>query len=163
MLDSTAGEAVHWFGGWRPRSGVAIGIGFAADPLGAGLAVLASGLTLAALLYSLTYMQSAERQYDVLVSAFGGAMCGFALTADLFNMFVWFELMGVAAYALAGFKIRELRTRTPPRPRRCACCSAASWSSSGSSEPRGATGRSSTRRSARTKSRSGTSWSRWDC
>jgi multicomponent Na+:H+ antiporter subunit D len=35
-------------------------------------------------------------------------MCGFALTADLFNMFVWFELMGVAAYALAGFKIREL-------------------------------------------------------
>jgi len=108
MLDSTATEPVHWFGGWRPRSGVAIGIGFAADPLGAGLAVLASGLTLAALLYSLTYMEDAERPYDVLISAFGGAMCGFALTADLFNMFVWFELMGVAAYALAGFKIREL-------------------------------------------------------
>jgi multicomponent Na+:H+ antiporter subunit D len=108
MADSMAGEPVHWFGGWRPRSGVAIGIGFAADPLGAGLAVLASGLTLAALLYSLTYMQDAERPYDVLISAFGGAMCGFALTADLFNMFVWFELMGVAAYALAGFKIREL-------------------------------------------------------
>jgi multicomponent Na+:H+ antiporter subunit D len=108
MLDSMSSEPVHWFGGWRPRSGLAIGIGFAADPLGAGLAVLASGLTLAALLYSLTYMQTAERPYDVLISAFGGAMCGFALTADLFNMFVWFELMGVAAYALAGFKIREL-------------------------------------------------------
>src|SRR5207248_2063506 len=38
---------------------------------------------------------------------FCGAMCGFALTGDLFNMFVWFELMGVAAYALAGFKIGE--------------------------------------------------------
>jgi multicomponent Na+:H+ antiporter subunit D len=108
MVDSMAGEPVHWFGGWHPRSGVALGIGFAADPLGAGLAVLASGLTLAALLYSLTYMEDAERPYDVLISAFGGAMCGFALTADLFNMFVWFELMGVAAYALAGFKIREL-------------------------------------------------------
>jgi multicomponent Na+:H+ antiporter subunit D len=35
-------------------------------------------------------------------------MAGFSLTGDLFNMFVWFELMGVAAYALAGFQIREL-------------------------------------------------------
>jgi multicomponent Na+:H+ antiporter subunit D len=108
MLDSTSGEPVHWFGGWHPRSGVAIGIGFTVDPLGAGMAVLASGLTLAALIYSLTFIESAARPYDVLMGAFCGAMCGFALTGDLFNMFVWFELMGVAAYALAGFKVSEL-------------------------------------------------------
>jgi multicomponent Na+:H+ antiporter subunit D len=35
-------------------------------------------------------------------------MAGFSLTGDIFNMFVWFELMGVCAYALAGFKIKEL-------------------------------------------------------
>jgi multicomponent Na+:H+ antiporter subunit D len=108
MVDSMSGEQLHWFGGWEPRSGVAIGIGFAVDPLGAGMAVLASGLTLAALVYSLTYIESASRAYDILIAAFAGAMCGFALTGDLFNMFVWFELMGVAAYALAGFKITEL-------------------------------------------------------
>ena len=108
MLDSMAGEPLHWFGGWQPRSGVAIGIGFAVDPLGAAMAVLASGLTLAALLYSLTFIETAARPYDVLMAAFCGAMCGFALTGDLFNMFVWFELMGVAAYALAGFKVSEL-------------------------------------------------------
>jgi multicomponent Na+:H+ antiporter subunit D len=108
MVDSMAGEPLHWFGGWEPRSGVAIGIGFAVDPLGAGMAVLASGLTLAALLFSLTFMKDAARPYDILMAAFGGAMCGFALTGDLFNMFVWFELMGVAAYALAGFKVSEL-------------------------------------------------------
>jgi multicomponent Na+:H+ antiporter subunit D len=39
---------------------------------------------------------------------FGGAMAGFALTGDIFNMFVWFELMGVAAYALAGFQVSEV-------------------------------------------------------
>jgi multicomponent Na+:H+ antiporter subunit D len=39
---------------------------------------------------------------------FGGAMAGFALTGDIFNMFVWFELMGVAAYALAGFEVGEV-------------------------------------------------------
>jgi multicomponent Na+:H+ antiporter subunit D len=108
MVDSMSGERLHWFGGWRPRSGVALGIGFAVDPLGAGMAVLASGLTLAALIYSLTYIETESRNYDVLMAAFGGAMCGFALTGDLFNMFVWFELMGVAAYALAGFKVSEL-------------------------------------------------------
>jgi multicomponent Na+:H+ antiporter subunit D len=101
-------ELVHWFGGWRPRSGVALGIAFTADPLGAGMAALVSFLVLLALVYSLTYLSEAGRQYDVLMLAFCGAMCGFSLTGDLFNMFVWFELMGVAAYALAGFKIREL-------------------------------------------------------
>jgi multicomponent Na+:H+ antiporter subunit D len=108
MVHSMSSETLHWFGGWHPRSGVAIGIGFAVDPLGAGMAVLASGLMLAALVFSLTFIETAERPYDILMAAFGGAMCGFALTGDLFNMFVWFELMGVAAYALAGFKIKEL-------------------------------------------------------
>jgi len=35
-------------------------------------------------------------------------MCGFALSADLFNMFVFFEVMGVSAFALAGYHIEEL-------------------------------------------------------
>jgi len=108
MVDSMSGEPLHWFSGWTPRGGVAIGIGFAVDPLGAGMAVLASGLALAAVLYSLTYIETESRNYDILIGAFGGAMCGFALTGDLFNMFVWFELMGVAAYALAGLKVSEL-------------------------------------------------------
>ena len=38
---------------------------------------------------------------------FLGGMVGFALTGDLFNMFVFFELMGAAAYALTGYKIEE--------------------------------------------------------
>jgi multicomponent Na+:H+ antiporter subunit D len=101
-------ETLHWFGGWHPRGGVAVGIVFAADPLGAGMAALGGLLVLLALVYSLSYLGEAGRSYDVLVLVFCGAMSGFALTGDLFNMFVWFELMGVAAYALAGFKVREL-------------------------------------------------------
>jgi hypothetical protein len=42
-------DLLHWFGGWQPRHGVAIGIDFAADPLGAGLALLA-------LIYSFSYL-----------------------------------------------------------------------------------------------------------
>jgi multicomponent Na+:H+ antiporter subunit D len=108
LVSSEGGDVLHWFGGWHPDGGVALGIAFAADPLGAGMATLACVLALLACIYSWTYMREESRSYDVLVLTFGGAMAGFALTADIFNMFVWFELMGVSAYALAGFKVREL-------------------------------------------------------
>lgn len=101
-------DVVHWFGGWHPDGGVALGIGFVADPFGAGMATLACTLTTLALVYSWTYMREEARIFNVLMLVFCGAMAGFALTADLFNMFVWFELMGVAAYALTGFKVAEL-------------------------------------------------------
>jgi multicomponent Na+:H+ antiporter subunit D len=108
LLETQEHDVLHWFGGWHPDGGVALGIGFVADPFGAGLATLALGLTTLSLIYGWTYMREAARLYDVLMLCFGGAMAGFALTGDIFNMFVWFELMGVAAYALAGFKVREL-------------------------------------------------------
>jgi multicomponent Na+:H+ antiporter subunit D len=108
LLESERHLQLEWFGGWRPRGHAAIGIAFVADPLGAGMATLASGLVLASLLYSWSFLRHAARPYDVLMLVFGGAMSGFSLTGDLFNMFVWFELMGVAAYALAGFEISEL-------------------------------------------------------
>ncbi len=108
LLESQRHLQLEWFGGWRPRGRAAIGIAFVADPLGAGMATLASGLVLASLLYSWSFLRHATRPYDVLMLVFGSGMAGFALTGDIFNMFVWFELMGVAAYALAGFEVSEL-------------------------------------------------------
>jgi multicomponent Na+:H+ antiporter subunit D len=108
MLASEGHEVVHWFGGWRPRAGIALGIDFAVDPLSAGLACLAGGVVLVALLYSWTYLREAPRLFDTLMLVCCGAMCGFVLSGDLFNMFVWLELMGVAGFALTGFEIRRL-------------------------------------------------------
>jgi multicomponent Na+:H+ antiporter subunit D len=108
LLASERHTQLTWFGGWKPREGAAIGVAFVADPLGAGLATLASGLVLASMLFSWSFLRHAARPYDVLMLLFGGAMAGFALTGDIFNMFVWFELMGVAAYALAGFEVSEV-------------------------------------------------------
>jgi multicomponent Na+:H+ antiporter subunit D len=107
LVESMPSETVHWFGGWTPRSGVAIGVAFAADPLGAAFAVFACAVTLGALVYSVTFIDSEKRNYDVLLALLCGAVCGFALSADLFNMFVWLELAGVAGYALTGFDIRR--------------------------------------------------------
>jgi multicomponent Na+:H+ antiporter subunit D len=39
--------------------------------------------------------------------SFMAAMCGFSLTGDMFNLFVFFELMSAAAFALCGYKTEE--------------------------------------------------------
>ena len=108
LLASEKHIQLMWFGGWKPRGHAAIGIAFVADPLGAGVAAFATGLVLASMLYSWSFLRHAARPYDTLMLLFGGAMAGFALTGDIFNMFVWFEVMGVAAYALAGFQVAEV-------------------------------------------------------
>jgi multicomponent Na+:H+ antiporter subunit D len=100
--------AVHWFGGWRPRSGLALGIDFVADPLGTAMVALTGGIVLVALVYSWTYLQEAAPWFYTLILVCCGAMCGFALSGDLFNLFVWLELAGVAAYALTGFEVRHI-------------------------------------------------------
>jgi multicomponent Na+:H+ antiporter subunit D len=99
---------VYWFSGWRPREGLALGISFSIDPVGAGLATLAAVLVTAALVFSGPYFaETVEHRYPILMLVFLGAMVAFALTGDLFDLFVFFELMSVAAYALTGYKIEE--------------------------------------------------------
>jgi multicomponent Na+:H+ antiporter subunit D len=98
---------IYWFSGWHPQGGVAIGINFAIDPLGAGMATLVSLLVTVSLVYSWRYFEAVTPLYHVLMLVFLGAMAAFCLTGDLFNMFVLFELMSVAAYALTGYKIEE--------------------------------------------------------
>ncbi len=107
ILFSTQAPIVYWFGGWTPRGQVALGISFAIDPIGAGMATLVSLLVLCAFVFSWRYFDSVGTLYHVLMLAFLGAMCGFSLTGDLFNLFVWFELMSAAAFALCGYKIEE--------------------------------------------------------
>src|SRR6185437_2075898 len=60
-----------------------------------------------AFLYSVRYLDSVEAHYHCLMLLFLAGMVGFALTGDLFDMFVFFELMGAAAYALTGFKVED--------------------------------------------------------
>src|SRR5438067_5316654 len=107
MLQSSPQTIVYWFGGWAPRSGAAIGISFVIDPFGAGLAAFAAALVTVALVFSLRYFDSVGTLYHVLMMAFLGAMCAFCLTGDLFNLFVWFELMSAAAFALCGYKTEQ--------------------------------------------------------
>jgi multicomponent Na+:H+ antiporter subunit D len=98
----------YWFGGWEPRHGIAIGISFSVDPLAAGIAALIGALSTAALIVCWDYFdRRVPQHFHLLMLVFLAAMVGFVLSSDLFNMFVFFELMSVAAFALTGYRIEQ--------------------------------------------------------
>jgi multicomponent Na+:H+ antiporter subunit D len=97
----------YWMGGWKPSHMVAIGISFSVDPIGAGLATFAAVLVTAALVYSWRYFEATDGLFHALMLLFLAAMAGFSLTGDLFNLIVFFELMGAVAYALTAYKIED--------------------------------------------------------
>jgi multicomponent Na+:H+ antiporter subunit D len=102
------GPLVNQLGGWEPGPGGAVlGITMAIDPLGAGLATLAAALVTAALLFTWRFFDAPARLFHALMLAFLAGLAGFALTGDLFNMFVFFELMSVSAYALTAYRIER--------------------------------------------------------
>ncbi len=98
---------IEWFGDWPPRGEVVLGVGFVIDPLGAGMASLCAGLVTAVFVYTWRYFDAVGVLFHALLLVFLAAICGFCLTGDLFNMFVYFELMSVAAYSLTGYKAEE--------------------------------------------------------
>ena len=94
------GVAVYWFGGWHPHHGVALGISFAVDPYGAGLACFCGVLALAAQVFSWRYFESVGHAFPALLLVLMASIIGFCQSGDLFNMFVFFELMTTTAIAL---------------------------------------------------------------
>jgi multicomponent Na+:H+ antiporter subunit D len=101
---------VAWLGGWRPRDGTGAGIPLVADPMAAGLALVVAALALAAFVFSWRFFAEVQAIFHALMLLFVAAMCAFATSGDLFNAFVFFELMSVVAYVLTGYKAEEPAT-----------------------------------------------------
>lgn len=100
-----AGDIVYWFGGWTPRDGMALGVVFVADPAASACLAMGGLLATASLLYAAFYFGELSRLFATLVLVFLAAMAGYCLSGDLFTLFVFFELMATAAYALTAYKI----------------------------------------------------------
>ena len=100
LVDATSGGAVlvHAFGGWRPPFGIA----FAADRLSAlfvGLHAVLLLMTLAALRPGAHGEDVVRRAHPLLFMLTLGLFGSF-MTADLFDLFVMFELVLVTSYLL---------------------------------------------------------------
>jgi multicomponent Na+:H+ antiporter subunit D len=113
LLLNSSPPMLEWVGGWLPVGGESVGIVVVGDGPALGMATAVSLLTLAALAYSWRYFDEPppgrSGAFTALMLVFQGAMCGFAIAGDLFNAFVFFELMSVTAYALTGYRIDEAK------------------------------------------------------
>jgi proton-translocating NADH-quinone oxidoreductase chain N len=75
------------------------------DGVGALLATLVLVLSVLVTLFSGPYLNREEHQekFYALLSAMVGGMIGLGCATDLFNLWVWFELMAIASYPLVAF------------------------------------------------------------
>ncbi|ASJ10606.1 cation:proton antiporter [Thermococcus sp. P6] len=76
------------------------------DLLGALLALVVAFVTLVVVVYSIEYMKhdTGLEKYYTLVMLLEVGMLGIAMTGDLFNFYVFFEITGIASYALVAFR-----------------------------------------------------------
>lgn len=94
-------RVVHRLGGYgRPGpEGFAIGIELVADAFSALIVLLIAGVALAVLAFTRRAGPRGNTFYTGYLLLTGGLM-GVALTGDLFNLFVFLEISGLATYAL---------------------------------------------------------------
>jgi multicomponent K+:H+ antiporter subunit D len=88
---------VYALGDWSAPFGIVL----VADRLSAAMVLLAAVLGLAATLFSLARWQRAGPRFHALVQFLLMGLDGAFLTGDLFNLFVFFELLLAASYGLA--------------------------------------------------------------
>ena len=92
------GTEVSSIGGWRAD----IAINLVADRFAALMLTISSTMLLAVLLYALGQRADDERSrwYHPAYMALTAGVCGAFLAGDLFNLFVWFEVLLIASYVL---------------------------------------------------------------
>jgi multicomponent Na+:H+ antiporter subunit D len=95
------GYLSYQLGNWEPPWGIEIRV----DYLGLFIMLIVCGISLLAMLYSRRFIAaevSGGRQtaYYTLFLLMSGAMLGFTATGDIFNLFVFMEILALSSYAL---------------------------------------------------------------
>ncbi|MDO5662449.1 MAG: monovalent cation/H+ antiporter subunit D family protein [Brachybacterium sp.] len=86
----------HQVGGWLPG----IAIPFVADAFSSLMLTVANLLTLACTAFALMVETGRNRFFPPLVLVLQAGVCGALLTGDIFNLFVFIEVMLLASYGL---------------------------------------------------------------
>ena len=82
-----------------------IDIGLLLDPISVMMLVVISTVSFMVHIYSLGYMKGEKgfERYYAFLSLFSFAMLGLVLATNLFQMYIFWELVGVSSYLLIGF------------------------------------------------------------
>ncbi len=102
---------VHFMGHWVPVDGKVLGDAFAADPFGLIFALVCAVVGAILVLFTLSSLSDlGQRELGMFACLFlllDAALIGSALTADLVNLFVWFEVAALASYGLTAFSLER--------------------------------------------------------
>ena len=87
-------------GGWK----VPFCISLFASPLSAALVLLVSLVGFCAVVFSFSYIEEEKNRYYALLLLLLAGSSGVVLAADIFNMFVFFEILCISSYALVAYQ-----------------------------------------------------------
>lgn len=81
------------------------GINLAVDGLAALVGLAAAGLSVLVIIYSISFMEreTGIGKYYTLILILTAGMMGVAFTGDIFNLYVFFEVMSIPSYGLVAF------------------------------------------------------------
>jgi NADH-quinone oxidoreductase subunit L len=82
-----------------------IDLGILLDPISVMMLVVITTVSLMVHLYSLAYMHGERgfQRYYALLSLFSFSMLGLVVATNIFQMYIFWELVGVSSYSLIGF------------------------------------------------------------
>ena len=107
LLRSAAHNDVYDFAPylWLDLGAASIEVGLLLDPLTNVMLVVVTGVSLMVQIYSLGYMKGDESlaRYYAYMSLFSASMIGLVLAANIVQMYVFWELVGLSSYLLIGF------------------------------------------------------------
>src|SRR5215510_2460813 len=85
--------------------GISIDMGIILDPISVMMIVVVTFISLMVHIYSLAYMKGEERYptYYAFLSLFTFSMLGLVLSSNLFQIYIFWELVGVSSFLLIGY------------------------------------------------------------
>ncbi|WP_224267872.1 complex I subunit 5 family protein [Haloprofundus salinisoli] len=101
LAPAAPGAAAYQVGDWPAPFGITLVL----DGLSAFMLTIAAGVGLASILFSVQYVTPENQRvyYHPLFHMLLVGVTGAFLTADLFNLFVWFEVMLIVSYVFVAF------------------------------------------------------------
>ncbi len=106
MEDGLYPTLVPWNFEWLPFTpSLHIDMGILLDPISVLMLVVVSTVSLMVHIYSFGYMKGEKgfQRYYAFLSLFTFAMLGLVVATNIFQMYVFWELVGVSSYLLIGF------------------------------------------------------------
>ena len=86
-------------------NGLSIDMGVLLDPISVMMLIVVTLVSLMVHIYSLSYMKGEERfpAYYAFLGLFSFSMLGLVLASNIFQMYIFWELVGVSSFLLIGF------------------------------------------------------------